>query len=308
MRDAEEDVLRRALEMEAAKVEVHADALEIIRARTARRARWWPFAGVALTAAVATAAVVALFALVGGQAPRVSPPPGDPAATAGTPAADPALAIYYVGEDEGRQRLYREFRRLPVSADTATAKLRAAVTEMLRSGAHDPGYASAWPAGTRLLGLSVADGGATVDVSAAPAAAIARQQLVWTVAAVLGGDPAVRLRVDGDPVATLRKAPALDTLAALWLINPQHGETVTGPVIVHVAGAVFEATAQLRVLRPGGAVVEERTLTLSAGAPARGEVKVTLNLAPGEYTVEVYEISARDGAVQHRDDHTVTVR
>jgi hypothetical protein len=131
--------------------------------------------------------------------------------------------------------------------------------------------------------------------------------VVWTGAAVIGGDPTVKLLVNGESYATLRKAPALDTLAALWLINPQHGETVAKDVSVHVAGAVFEATAHLRV-RMGDVVIDEKVLTLSAGAPSRGEAKLTLRLAPGEYTLEAYTISAADGSVQHLDDHVVTVR
>jgi hypothetical protein len=34
---------------------------------------------------------------------------------------------------------------------------------------------------------------------------------------------------------------------------------------------------------------------------------VTLTLAPGQYVVEAYEVSMRDGSVQHLDDHDVTV-
>jgi hypothetical protein len=61
-------------------------------------------------------------------------------------------------------------------------------------------------------------------------------------------------------------------------------------------------------VRQGDVVIDERVLTLSIGAPARGEAKLTLTLAPGEYTLEAYTISAADGSVQHLDDHVVTVR
>ncbi|MFC0528554.1 Gmad2 immunoglobulin-like domain-containing protein [Phytohabitans kaempferiae] len=334
MSDGREDVLRRVLEAEAAKVEVRPDALAVIRARTARRGRWLPFGAIALTAATATAATLVVVALGGSPAPdRTAPDPGAVTAPATTPApatsapetsapavpppsrssassgtSTASLAVYYVGDDGGKPRLYREFHRLPAGDGSPAAKVRAAVTEMLtQESADDPDYASAWPAGVRVEDVSIAGSAATVHLSAAPPDDLAGQQLVWTVAAVLGGDPRVRLVVGDRPAGTLRKAPALDTLASLWLIGPGHGATVARTFEVHAAGAVFEATARLTV-RAGRTVVTEKTITLSAGAPARGEARITLTLAPGTYVLELYALSAADGSVQHLDDHTVTVR
>jgi Immunoglobulin-like domain of bacterial spore germination/Sporulation and spore germination len=318
----DEEILRRVLEAEAARVEVSPDALHTIRARTARR-RWLPFGAIALTAATATAATLVVVALLVQQAPRsIAPNPGAATSQAPPPSASPApsrsstsagtttaaLAIYYVADDEGTMRLYREFHRLPAGDGEMAAKVRAAVTEMLEpESALDPDYTTAWPVGVRVRGVSLSGGVATVNLSAAAPGELARQQLVWTVAAVLGGDPSVRLEHDGGSARTLRKAPAVDVLAPVWLIEPAHGTTVGRNVEVHVAGTVFEATAHLRVRR-GTTTVQERVLTLSIGAPARGEAKVTLTLSPGTYTLEAYEISAKDGSVQHLDDHTVTVR
>jgi hypothetical protein len=325
----DEEVLRRVLESEAAKVEVRPDALSVIRARTARRRRWMPFGAVVFTAATATAATLVVVGLVARPAPRqVAPDPGAVTAPAPTTATTPApvlppsvapspsrssaisgtssasLAIYYVAGE----RLYREFHRLPAGDGSAPDKILAAVREMLEpESASDPDYTSDWPAGVSARDVAVDGSTITVDLSAPPPNDLAAQQLVWTVAAVVGGDPSVRLESDGQQARTLRKAPALDTLGLVWLIDPQHGSTVAKTFEVHVAGAVFEATAHLRV-RKGDTVVAERVLTLSQGAPSRGEAKVTLTLAPGKYTVEAYEVSARDGSVQHLDDHTVTVR
>ncbi|HYN95901.1 MAG TPA: Gmad2 immunoglobulin-like domain-containing protein, partial [Pilimelia sp.] len=105
----------------------------------------------------------------------------------------------------------------------------------------------------------------------------------------------------------VRRGPAVDELAPVWLMEPQHGATAGRDVEVHIAGSAFEATVQLRVRR-ADRVVAERVVTLSAGAPARGEARLRLTLDPGTYVVEAYEISAADGGEQHHDDHTVTVR
>jgi hypothetical protein len=96
-------------------------------------------------------------------------------------------------------------------------------------------------------------------------------------------------------------------LAPLWLISPQYGETVSQNFEVHVAGAVFEATARVRVRDAGGAVVDDKVLTLDAGAPARGQGTLPLMLAPGRYTIEVFYVSMADGSEKGLDDHDVTV-
>jgi hypothetical protein len=104
----------------------------------------------------------------------------------------------------------------------------------------------------------------------------------------------------------LRRAPALDVQALVWLISPQHGDTVGRTFEVHVTGAVFESTVSIRV-RQGSTVVQETFITVSG--PSRfGEGRTSLTLAPGTYTIEAYQSSPEDGSVQHLDDHEVTVR
>jgi hypothetical protein len=246
-----------------------------------------------------------------------------------------SLAVYYVGVDrfvgEGgtqseRPRLFREFRRLAAGDGSPAARTRAAVEAMLSADPADPDYARAWPDQAGVRDVRADGSTVTVDLSGAGEAGtttldseralIAVQELVWTATAA-SGEPGVRLLLDGvapdllwghvagDEV--LRRAPMVDVAAPVWLIAPQQGAVVGREVDVHVAGFVFEATAQLRVRR-GEEVVAERVLTLSAGGPAQGEANVTLTLAPGTYVIEAYELSAVDGSVQHLDDHTVTVR
>lgn len=234
------------------------------------------------------------------------------------------VAVYYQSSDRGTPRLYREFHRLPVGDGSAAARVTAAVREMLDGRtANDPDYASAWPASATVRGVQVDGGTARVDLSGAAVngagaaeARLAVQQLVWTATAVTGV-AGVQVRLDGAPVdrlwgqvdtsGTLRRASAADVIGLVWLVSPQHGSTVGQTFQVHVAGIVFEATAQLRV-RQGTRVVAERVLTLSSGAPAQGEIRLNLTLPPGTYVLEAYEISARDGSEQHLDDHTITVR
>jgi hypothetical protein len=328
-----EDLLRRALEAEAAKVEVGMDALPEIRRRIAARRPWWRgrpvfFAGTFAAVAVAAVAVgVVSCEPTRSTAPPLqpggsqttpaptpttspAPPPSQPAGQAGPTGGSPAggqaatLGVYYLGRDE--PRLYREFRRLATGDGSPAAKARAAVTEMLAGKPRDPDYSSPWPASARVRDVRLDGDVVTVDLAGVdnPTQA-AVQQLVWTATAASGRSN-VRLLLDGAPFAMQRRAPAADTLALIWLINPQHGETVKRTFEVHVYGSVFEATVNLRV-RQGDRVVTETTVMLNVGAPAFGEARKQLTLAPGRYTIEAYEISARDGSEQHLDDHAVTV-
>jgi hypothetical protein len=312
----EEDLLRRVLEREASMVEVRPDALAEIRARTARTAgrrgsarRWFPVGAAGLATAAAVAAVVATLSPPAAVPP--AQPPGASRAATEAPGAPmpPLLPVYYLGPGD---RLYREFHPLDTGSDKPADRVRAAVEELLDDSAADPDYRTAWPAGGAVRDVTVDGDTVTVALTGVrPAGAGAVHQLVWTVTAV-SGKPAVRLLVDGVPLAgsggRLERGPALDELADLWLIEPQEGSIVGRAPVVHVYGAVFEATVQVRV-RSGERVVQERTVTLSAGAPQRGEGRVTLApLEPGAYTVEAYVSSPEDGRELSLDDHAITVR
>jgi hypothetical protein len=250
-----------------------------------------------------------------------APPPAAGTGTTGSDARGGTVAVYYLGTERGFQegagpveriRLYREFHRL---ADGGVA---GAVAEMLRGAAYDPDYRTGWPAGARVRQVRTDGDVTTVDLTGAAAnnvgaeaAELAVQQLVWTVTAA-SGRTGVRLLLDGRPAGdlwghvaaggTLHRAPALDVLARVWLIDPQHGATVGRTFTAHVSGAVYESTVQLRV-RQGERTVVQRHVTLTAA----GEARTDLVLAPGGYIVEAYAESAVDGRELYLDGHTVTV-
>ena len=303
-----DDVIRRVLEAEASSVEVRPDALGEIRARIGRgrRTRRWVPVFAAATATVAAVAVgVATCA-----PPQRQTPPVPPAATPTTtgPTAVPTavrLPVYYLGADG---RLFREYHPLDADRASVTDRVRAAVTDMAGDNALDPDYATAWPAGTEVRFVGVDGDTVTVDLTRAAPDAAALRQLVWTVTAV-SGLPAVRLRVDGAPVGEpMRRGPALDELAPVWLIDPQEGTVSDPEIAVRVGAVAFEATVQIRV-KQGERTVYEGFVTLDKGAPQRGEARTTLPaLGPGQYIVEAYTVSAEDGSEQDLDAHTVTVR
>ena len=211
--------------------------------------------------------------------------------------------MYYLGRS---RLLYREFHPLPAGDGGPAARARAAVTAMLGGGALDPDYASAWPAGMTVRATSVDGDVVTVDLAGAAAPdAAATQELVWTATAA-SGTTGLRLLRDGRPAGSppadvLRRDPAVDVLAPVWLIDPQQGAQVAATFDVYVAAIADDATVRLRVLDPAGHVVHEQSVPLDRGAPDQGQARLTLTLPAGSYTVEV----SVGGST---DDHSITVR
>lgn len=314
-----EDVVRQALRAQAEGVRVAADALPRIQARTGRRHRAF-VVSLAAFATAATAAAVAVLLAVGGPT-RPVPPPQPPATQ--QPVTPVRLPIYYTATVGGEPVLYREFH--PGNADLAEpasgppARIEAAVRIMLTGRPYDRDYRSDWPGTVSVTGVSVGgDGVAAVELTGtmptATAGATALQQLTWTVTAVAADRGVqlrgVRVRHDGADwtAAPLTRAPALDTLAPVWLISPQQGDTVGRTFDVHIA-AVAGAEISLRVRDEAGAVVLEQAVTVRATpspTTSRGEAHLPVTLPPGRYTLESF-IVAPGGARLAPDDHTITV-
>ena len=339
--DALQIQVRQALQARADQVQIAPDALARIRTRTTRRRRTWTIS----LASLATAATVAAAAvLVSGRPHEPVTRPVPPASQLPIPMPMPGeslrLPIYYVALAGGTPVLFREFHPAAPTSDAATTqdptpheatlpdRIRAAVKIMLTGQPFDPDYASDWPATVSVRAVTIESGIAVVDLTGVmptgTAGASALEQLVWTVTAV-AADQGVQLdgvmvRHDGKARSDepLTRGLALETLAPVWLISPQQGDTVGNTVDVHVA-AVRGATIRLRVRDATGAQLSDEAVNIVASttAPAttgtagaavasRGEAHVLMTLPPGRYTLEAYELSA-DGDLVALDNHTITV-
>jgi hypothetical protein len=349
-----EEQLRRAFHAHAQRVQPSADALATIRTRIGRRTHLSRRITVGL-ASLSSAAVVTATVIIAGTVSCAPPsttepvPPAGPSSSVTTTPTTPAppgeadrAPIYYLGQVGSRIMLYREFRTVTPASNTLEARIAAAVQEMLRDDPLDPDYFGAWPDGATVRDVRIESGVAVVDLGGIGSnnvgdetAALTVEQLVWTVTAVAAdaGSPVtgVRLLVDGSPRAelwghagvggVLRRGDSTRVQAPVWLISPQHGDTVGdgGPlpdvgdgmagraVPVHIDGTVFEATVALRVLDESGTAMIETYVTLDEGAPGRGEATTTLTLMPGRYTLQAFVYSMADGSVQAMDDHDITV-
>jgi hypothetical protein len=233
-----------------------------------------------------------------------------------------ALSVYF--SDAQAERLVPVTRYL----DPDSGLARGAVLALLagpRSADEARGLTSAVPPGSRLLGITVRDSIATVDLarvfeSGAGATSVRMRlaQLVYTLSRV-PGVRSVRLWLEGRRVETfsgeglevgdpLTRADfpdfaPYDDDPPVVLLEPVPGSLVGEPVRVRGTANVFEAQVGLRVRDAGGSVVVQTWTTATCGTGCRGTFEKVLALPDtvrGEIVIEAYAPSAEDGSDMHR--------
>jgi hypothetical protein len=181
----------------------------------------------------------------------------------------------------------RTVPRSPAVAATAMRLLFAGPNAAERAA----GVRTAIPAGTRLRGISLAGGTATIDVSSAFAAAAPRTQirtrlaeLVYT-ATQFATVQRVRLEVAGAAVASIAGAPVpqpalrrdfLRRLPAILVNRPVIGVHVPATVTVAGTADVFEGALTVRVINERGRLLARRHITASCGTGCRGRYSVAI--------------------------------
>lgn len=255
---------------------------------------------------------------------------GSPTTPPGAGATVASLPVYFVGpigDNKGTDKLFREFvpgslPRGPSAADKVKAALALAIA------AQPAGYLQPWSGETvggvtvtdRLISVALANGG-TARLSA-ETERLAVQELVWTAQAAVGrGTIPVQFTVaDGSgalfgrfPTATTYNRPGTDQLsqdlAPVWVTSPSRGQLLpaTKPVVVQGQAIAFEGAVSWQLTR-GQSQVKAGQTTATIGAPAQGSYSVNLGLlAPGAYTVRVYEVSMADGSVTAQQSVGFTV-
>ncbi len=171
------------------------------------------------------------------------------------------------------------------------------------------------PAGTRLRGLDIDDGVATVDLSVEFARGgstleeTARlAQVVYTITQ-FETVRSVRFLINGGIVKAFGSHGILlnqlqtrkgyqELLPAILVESPSIGERVDNPVTVSGTANVFEATVSLRILNAAGKEIARTFTTATCGTGCRGDYSVSVDYRvdreqPG--VIEVFESSAEDG-------------
>jgi hypothetical protein len=182
------------------------------------------------------------------------------------------------------------------------------------------GVRTAVPAGSRLRGISLAHGRATIDVSrafatpAAPAQIRTRlAELVYT-ATQFPTVKRVRLEIAGAPVTSIAGTPVpqpaerrdfLRRLPAILVNRPVIGVRVPATVTVAGTANVFEGALTVRVINERGRPLARRHITASCGTGCRGRYSVAIPYTVIRRQPGTIVILDSGGRVAHR--HVVRV-
>lgn len=256
-------------------------------------------------------------------APATTAPPTTSSATTGTTVVTATLPVrVYLAHGDVLGVVGRAVPATGAPATAALNQLLAGPTAAERSA----GFATAVPAGTRLLGVSIASGTATVNLSGefeSGGGSLSVTERLAEVVYTVTQFPTVSqvvFQLDGRPVTVFSgEGLVLDHPATRASF-----ESVTPPILVEtpVPGAVvgsrlrttgtanvYEATFQAQVVDATGRTLVSATVHATSGTGTRGTFDTTLNLPAGLIgtgTLTVYDLSPRDGSRQ--DVVTVPVR
>lgn len=191
------------------------------------------------------------------------------------------------------------------------ATSRLALTELIAGPSRAEAAAemtSAVPPDTAVTIAGISGGVATVSFPPAfygggrTAVRLRQAQVVYTLTQ-FPSVSRVALQSAGEPVAApVGRSDYADLLALIVVSDPVVGQRVSSPVTVAGTANVFEATVSLRLLDASGREIATRFTTATCGSGCRGSwsVSVPYRLSRTQSgTVEVYEVSAKDGSRQH---------
>jgi germination protein M len=170
--------------------------------------------------------------------------------------------------------------------------------EDLLAGPHEDeaaaGFGTAIPAGTQLLGLTIADGVATADLSSefetggGSASMFARLGQVACTLDQFETVDGVLFKLDGEPVDVFSGEGIIldhpvtcddysDIVPAITVEKPREGDEVASPVTVSGTANVFEANVTVEILDSRGRKIGGTFTTATCGTGCRGDYSVDVS-------------------------------
>jgi germination protein M len=250
-----------------------------------------------------------------------TPPSGEPSPS--TTAETMLVRAYYVLDGpSGVEGLVPTLRVVPKSTGVA----RSAMNALLDPDAVLARYSqlsTGIPSGTKLLGITIKNGVATVDFSSefesgggSASAAYRLGQVTYTLTQF----PTVRavlFQVEGRTVTTFGSEGIVldgpqtrkdfeDLLPSIFVDRPAFGAAANNPARVTGNANVFEATFRVALLDGSGKVLVDQQAMATCGSGCRGTFDVTLqyDVPKAQYgTLRVYFGSAKDGSPQDIRDY-----
>ncbi len=210
----------------------------------------------------------------------------------------------------------------------ATPRVATAAIEALLAGPtraeRASGFDSAIPDGTRLLGVSIKDGVATIDLTSeyqSGGGSTSMQVRLGQVVYTLTQFPTVKkvsFRLDGTPVNVFSSEGIVlshpvgrgdykDLLPVIVVSHPTPGSRVTSPVTVSGSANVFEANVTVKVLDANGRVVGNTFTTATCGTGCRGTYSVDVPFRIGAEQRGTIVVSDDDAAGVGHPPHEVRI-
>jgi germination protein M len=262
-----------------------------------------------------------------GPSPATTPTPTPTATPEPTSVPTTIVRNYlFLGSFSGNEGLAPVLREVLATKAVATAAMRTLLAGPTSTEqAASPALYTTIPDGTRLLGLSIADGVATVNLSrtfesgGGSASMLGRlSQVVYTLTQFPTVD-AVRFQLDGKPVTTfgsegivldhpVGRADFQGQLPAIFMDRPAWGASLGNPGSVSGLANVFEATFQVELRNAAGTVLTQKTVMATCGTGCWGTFSASLSydVAKAQYgTLRVFDRSAKDGTPENATEYRV---
>jgi germination protein M len=229
-----------------------------------------------------------------------------------TTTEEPALSVV-------RSYFLRDEKVGPVAREAVGEAVARGAMEGLLQGPTDAeqelGFSTTVPAGTELLGLSIVDEVATVDLTedfATGGGSLSMTGRVAQVVYTLTQFPTVSgvlFEIEGEPVTSLggegveigkpqTRADWEALTPAILVESPLPFDEVSSPLQVSGTANTFEAAFQLNVTDGEGLIVYDEPQMATSGTGTRGTFEVTATFEvprAGAGAVIVFESSAQDG-------------
>jgi hypothetical protein len=212
--------------------------------------------------------------------------------------------------------------RSTVTIESTPSVGRAAVEALIAgppSETAEDGVSTQVPDATEFLGLSIADGIATVDLSgefATGGGSLSERMRLAQLVFTLTQFPTVKgvlLHMDGKAVEAfsgegiitdhaLKRAEFEDLAPPIVVESPQAGDEVSSPMTIEGTADVYEATVSFRLLDADGKEIASGFATATCGTGCRGDYMEQLKFSVDEKqagTLEVFESSAENGEPLH---------
>jgi germination protein M len=257
--------------------------------------------------------------------PAPSSPPGTPEPTSPT-GTTVVRAYFHLAGPQGSEGLVAVLRQTPETQAVARAAMNGLLAGPQGSELEaSPAITSAIPAGTRLLGLSISNGIATVDLSrefeagGGSRSAFGRlAQVVYTLTQF----PTVRsvvFQIEGETVTVFGSEGIVidgpmarddfeDFLPAIFVDRPAWGAAIGNPATVSGTANVFEAQFLITLFDASGRKLFEGPVMATSGSGTRGTFEVTIpyDVDQAQWgTLRGWNASARDGSPEDIRDYPV---